>query len=479
MSNPQNLVRPPVLNAPPPTLAAPANTNNPLTMDQLTEVISGIVTNMFQQQGRNMVQAALNPNASFSDVRDITIDTASPNISELDKIPDVVRCLREFSGAPGEFNSWKKSVDRILQIYEPQRGSPKYYGILNVIRNKIVGNADIALESYNTPLDWKAISRCLTLHYADKRDLGTLEYQMTSLVQGNLTIQEFYQRVYSHMSLILNKLGCMDVGTEAMHLLTRTYRDKALDTFIRGLKGDLPRLLGMREPVDLPQALHLCLKLENQNFRSHYALVNNGQPRRTLDIRPPLPPKGINNEFYPELAFMPQPRLNTTPPYRPPQPNYQYQSPQTNYQFQHPQPTYQYQHPYQQNQYIPRPNNPPPRPAQKPQPRPEPMDIDPSLRTRNLNYMNKPRPNDPTNKRPPNTNPPAPPNKIQRNYHIEQTTEQDQYNLDDYNPTNQEYETNTNDTYTNDTYNNDNTYNHNNSELTDEFIDTTDLHFLE
>lgn len=248
MSNPQNLIRPPVLNAPPPTLATPANTT-PLSMDQLTEVISGIVTNMFQQQGRNMVQAALNPNASFSDVRDITIDTASPNISELDKIPDVVRCLREFSGAPGEFNSWKKSVDRILQIYEPQRGSPKYYGILNVIRNKIVGNADIALESYNTPLDWKAISRCLTLHYADKRDLGTLEYQMTSLVQGNLTIQEFYQRVYSHMSLILNKLGCMDVGTEAMHLLTRTYRDKALDTFIRGLKGDLPRLLGMRNPL--------------------------------------------------------------------------------------------------------------------------------------------------------------------------------------------------------------------------------------
>ena len=183
-----------------------------------------------------------------------------------------------------------------------------------------MGNADIALESYNTPLEWKAISKCLTLHYADKRDIGTLEYQMTSLVQGSYTIQEFYQRVYSHLSLILNKLGCMEVSAESMHLLTRTYRDKALDTFIRGLNGDFPRLLGMREPVDLPQALHLCLKLENQKFRSHYAINNNSHIKKAQDFKPPLPPRKVTNEFYPQLAYIPKPYLpkqNFMPQQRP------------------------------------------------------------------------------------------------------------------------------------------------------------------
>ncbi len=283
-TNPIRPIRPGVLNAPTAGNTQPSHpipNPNEMNLEQLTNIISNVVTNILRQEGRNLVQAALNPNANFSNTTDVTIDpTLTNNISELDKIPDVVRCLREFSGNPGEFNSWKKSVDRILEIYEPQRGSPKYYGILNVIRNKIVGNADIALESYNTPLEWKAISKCLTLHYADKRDIGTLEYQMTSLVQGSYTIQEFYQRVYSHLSLILNKLGCMEVSAESMHLLTRTYRDKALDTFIRGLNGDLPRLLGMREPVDLPQALHLCLKLENQKFRSHYAINNNSHIKK-------------------------------------------------------------------------------------------------------------------------------------------------------------------------------------------------------
>jgi len=44
---------------------------------------------------------------------------------------------------------------------------------------------------------------------------------------------------------------------------------------------------------------------------------------------------------------------------------------------------------------------PPPRPfAAKPQPRPEPMDVDRSLHTRQINYMNRPNPGE-AGKRPP------------------------------------------------------------------------------
>jgi len=90
----------------------------------------------------------------------------------------------------------------------------------------------------------------LTAHYADKRDVTTLEYRMTSLVQGNQSTADFYQQVYTHLSLILNKITCMEMGKESIDLFAKSYRDKALDTFFRGLKGDLPRLLetsAMRE----------------------------------------------------------------------------------------------------------------------------------------------------------------------------------------------------------------------------------------
>jgi len=57
------------------------------------------------------------------------------------------------------------------------------------------------------------------------------------------------------------------MGEEAEQIITKMYRD----TFVRGLQGDLSRLMRMKEPTDLPSALHLCLKLENQHFSSNHA----------------------------------------------------------------------------------------------------------------------------------------------------------------------------------------------------------------
>jgi len=88
---------------------------------------------------------------------------------------------------------------------------------------------------------------------------------MTTIFQGaHQSEEKFHHAVYKHLSLILNKIGCMELEKEAEKLMTKMYRDKALDTFVRGHRGDLSRLFGMKEPTDLPAALHLCLKLENQ-----------------------------------------------------------------------------------------------------------------------------------------------------------------------------------------------------------------------
>ncbi len=141
------------------------------------------------------------------------------------------------------------------------------------------------------------------------------------------------------------------MGSEALHMMTQSYRNKALDTFIRGLNGDLPRLLGIREPADLPQALHLCMKLDNQNYRTNHAQnIKKGYPN--LGRYPTQ-----QQSFYPQLAHEPQ---NNQPRWK--------ARPQSSNQIQ--------------------PTNSPPRPP-KPQPKPEPMEVDQSIHSRQINYMNK------------------------------------------------------------------------------------------
>lgn len=119
MANPNNLVRPPIL---PSNQSTPQATNSTqLSIDDLTSLIANIATNILQQQGPKVVQATLNPDANLATTTDQTIeDRHRGNLDGLDRIPDVVKCLKESSGRPGEFISWKKSVDRILNIYEPR-----------------------------------------------------------------------------------------------------------------------------------------------------------------------------------------------------------------------------------------------------------------------------------------------------------------------------------------------------------------------
>lgn len=426
MSNPNNLIRPALLNPNQQNNVGQQNQGNPplipfIITPEIETQISNVVRRAYEteQQNRNRVPILVDQGID---------EQHNNNLTDLDKIPDIVKCLRDFSGNPTEFGSWKKSVERVLKIYENLKGTPKYFGILNVVRNKITGNADIALESYNTPLNWDCIIKCLTTHYADKRDLGTLEYQMSSMTQGNNSVQDFYKEVYAHLSLILNKIACMEESETAIHLLTKTYRNKALDTFVRGLRGDLPRLLGIREPSDLHEALHLCLKLENQQFRTHYA--NN-----TTRMTPPIPQRKANNHnpirnFYPQLAYLPQipnyPRLNYNPQnnMRPQvsqfgqRPNAQ-PAPMNTQRYSNP------QMPQNQSLYPIRHNfQPPPRPSQ--QKPPVPMEVDPSLRSRMVNYMNRPAQN---NNRfsgvrpPPQSSQVHQPAKFQRINHIEASNE--------------------------------------------------------
>lgn len=398
MSNPNNLIRPAVLSQQNPSVGNPTVPTG-LNQDQFNQLqltLLDSLKQLFLTEGKTLVNNIINPSQEFANLPDQTIDVRySNNLEDLEKVPDVVKSLREFSGKHAEFSSWKKSIERVLNLYDKSQGTPKYYAIILTIRNKIVGEADAALEAYNTPLEWKAIAACLNHHYGDQRDLKTLEYQLLSLAQGNLSINDFYQSVYSHLTLILNKISCMEASNESIKLLTQTYREKALDTFVRGLKGDLPRLLGVREPKDLPHALYLCQKLDNQTNRNvlsgHHARNSTPlviSPKRHIMHQSPRP-------FAPHLTYSPQ--YPQKPQFIP---NF----------MQRQQPNFNQRH-FQQNGNVL-----PPRPP-KPMSRPEPMEIDASLRTKQVNYMNRPT-EDRKWKMPP-TNQLGPPNKIQRNYHIQ------------------------------------------------------------
>lgn len=88
---------------------------------------------------------------------------------------------------------------------------------------------------------------------------------------------------------------------ESMNIITQSYCDKAFDTFVRGLKGDLPGLLSIRDPADLPQAPHSIMRKACHSIPPLVPL------RRSIQsfIKPSTIPAS-RRAFYPVLLHNPQ-----------------------------------------------------------------------------------------------------------------------------------------------------------------------------
>lgn len=192
------------------------------------------------------------------------------DLKEISKLPDAVKELQVFDGNPVHYVSWVHSVETVLKDYEIVRSKPIYRAILQHIRQKIRGKADSALVSYNIfDNEWPEIKRVLSLHYADKRDIRTLEHQLNRLQQGGSRVDDFYATVNHQFSLIISKIRTEEYSEETMSALIESYRNRALDVFVRGLSGDLSRLLIIQKPRTLPEAYSACLEMQNLNFRSN------------------------------------------------------------------------------------------------------------------------------------------------------------------------------------------------------------------
>lgn len=344
------------------------------------------------------------------------------DLKEIGRLPDSVKELQIFEGNPLHYVSWIYSVESILRDYEIVKDKPVYRAILQNIRQKIRGAADAALLSYNIfDENWNAIKGCLSLHYADKRDVRTLEHQLNNITQGRKSIDEFYATVNHQLSLIINKVKTENYGADTMTVLIDTYRNRALDVFIRGLNGDISKMLTIQRPANLPEAYSSCLEIQNLTFRS--IPIHN----RNFDNSITVPINHFNISGNQQVSKpTPLPRLSVQQ--RNMAYNLQYQQkPHQQYQQQYQQqhnypvlPRYQPQYHQQQNYSAP-----PARPVQ-PKP-PVPMSIDASGNSRRVNYMNRPDNINikPRRERSPDTRPNQ--HKHQRVFHMEQQDDEEEY----------------------------------------------------
>ena len=297
---------------------------------------------------------------------------------ERGKLPQIVRDLPDFTGNPRDLSQWILDVEDVLELYEDMKPDFRYHLVVKTIRRKIKGEASEALITSNTPTNWCSIKDVLRLYYADKRDLMTLDHQLKSLARSkHESIESYYSRVREMMSLISSAVILDEQWKGHEQIIIKLYNQISLDTFIRGLGDPLSRFCKNYRPQSLAQAFSYCvdyLNLDARNAPVHFdpwRAAPTPVPRQSIQInKPVLPPRQFN-----------------APPAPPRQYNAANAPPRHNYQ-PFPQPNYNTPQPFQRN--FPTNVFAPNRTFHPLMKRPEPMEVDQSIRSKNVNYGNRP-----------------------------------------------------------------------------------------
>lgn len=316
------------------------------------------------------------------------------------QIPQAIRDLITFDGNPIKLHTFIRSVDNILPLLANVAGRPIYDVWMQAIRAKITSDADNVLEIYGVALNWTEIKNVLITHYSDKRDEVSLTRELFKQIQTGST-EEFYGRISQSISLLINLLNLSENNEHVKAAKKQFYQEMGLKVFLGGLKDPYGPTIRAQTPKMLKEALRLCL--EEANYKTR--------------VNPPMiPPKPNSNPFSHTAFHYPNPfaqnsfQRNTPPKIfqhnafsKPFQQNsnsflkpFQQNSNAVTKTFQ------QNSNPSQQNtfpkpfQSYPQQNFKPfqqnftsfPNPKQQ---NPEPMDIDPSIRSKRINYMNRPQ----------------------------------------------------------------------------------------
>lgn len=188
--------------------------------------------------------------------------------NDVPRVPDAIKFIVPYKGDKKTLASWLTSVEEKLKYAKQTCSSEEEIAhamplLVSIIRDKIVGEASEALVARHTALEWSEIKTVLSEYFGDKRDLCTLVTQISYMKQGTKSITEFYNDCRELLSDITAKL-LLDQETKlCVKILSKSYEDMILNSFIDGLVEPYSTLTRTSRPTTLLMAYQGALDQYN------------------------------------------------------------------------------------------------------------------------------------------------------------------------------------------------------------------------
>lgn len=177
-------------------------------------------------------------------------------------MPEVPVLKQEYLSMIPEFHGETELLPRFIQIC--QKLVTKFYNannaddfqneyLMSSILAKIKGEAAINISSCVIG-KWADLQTALLNAYADKRDVYTLNIELTNLKQGSESAFDFYNRIQHILNLAISYLTTHSTAAEAL-VLNEYSRNLALRVLLLGLRDPIGSLMRVKNPANLNAAL--------------------------------------------------------------------------------------------------------------------------------------------------------------------------------------------------------------------------------
>lgn len=174
------------------------------------------------------------------------------------KIPDPIKQIEKYAGDKTSLYTWINMVETVMESFQNIAHLPIYRVWGQVIRNKIIGDADKALVTHNAN-EWVAIKRVLIENFGDKRDIATITQKIPYLSQGNKSLDEYYQETSELVAQISQKLSLDPENENHVAAIMRVMTPIVVTGFVDGLKGNLSELVRTQNPTNMLEAYRAAL----------------------------------------------------------------------------------------------------------------------------------------------------------------------------------------------------------------------------
>lgn len=200
---------------------------------------------------------------------------------------EVLNLIPEFSGETKTLSLFLRKCNYVITRYQGTR--PRNEFLMQCITSKLTGKAAALISERGDFGTYEELEALLVQHFGDPRSEECVAIELETLkIKSNESYLEFCSRIQDIRAILLSKVNQNTSPTlrEAKRII---YNNTSLNVFLYNLSEHMVRLVRMKNPYSLEEALKHVL--EEVNFQEQYNMRTKMLQNKPVQIsfRPPLP----------------------------------------------------------------------------------------------------------------------------------------------------------------------------------------------